>query len=285
MKTNKLIKIVGPRWSLLEKLYERDYYVTELATTLGKKTSEVSKQLHELEEARLAGSTQEHGERRKTYTLTALGRKAVELAQNLERAEPTPTKLTEPDRKYWENLRMKLSSRSEWVTMAALQDLTILCHNTRVWKLGDDFWQYLIEQFNTDGNSNLGKVVDCIDIIFRNASATEEKEVAEKIKGLFSERLAELIGADQHKNEWRAAFNCLRMMLSNAELLRLIQEKYEKVFKSEESSGKIYLLLMDELRKLYETNADEVREWLYRLMETSDPKAAESACYLYQALL
>ncbi len=288
METNKLIKIVGQRWSLIEKLYEKDYYVTELATALEKRPPEVSKQLHELEEAKLAGFTQKNGERRKTYSLTALGREAVELAQKLERAEPTPVKLTEPDRKYWEDLRTKLSSKSRWVAKAALQDLTILCHSTRVWKLGDDLWQYLIEQFNTNGNHNMGKIADCINIIFQNASVAKEKQITKKINELFSERLADLIGADRHKYEGSAvstAFDCLRTMLTNAEMLKLIQEKYEKAFKSDERFGRISDLLIGELKKLYETNASEIREWLYKQMEDSDPKTAEEAYSLYQDLL
>jgi predicted transcriptional regulator with HTH domain len=299
----KLAKLVDLRYEILEALYpDKDFTLTELHEKTGIDTGNLSKMVEgaknirgllnlklpndeALIEAREV--KRERGRPFKYIRLTESGKRVVSSFVEALRLPPSSgqVRLSDPDQKYWEDLRTKLSSRNEWVTMAALQDLIILCHNTRVWKLGDDFWHYLIEQFNTNGNSNLGKVADCINIIFRNASATEEKKVTEKTKGLFSERLAELIGADQHKNEWSVAFNCLRIMLPNAELLKLIQEKYEKAFKSEENSGKIYLLLMDELKKLYETNANEVREWLYRLMENSDPKAAESACYLYQALL
>jgi predicted transcriptional regulator with HTH domain len=302
LEGKKLARLVELRYEILETLYpDREFTLTELSEETGIDTGNLSKMVagaknirglldlklpndEALIEAREV--ERERGRPFKYIKLTESGKRVVSSFVEALRTPPSSgqVSLSDPDQKYWEDLRMKLNSRNEWVIQAALQDLIVLCHNTRIWKLGDDFWHYLIEQFNANGSSNIGKVIDCIDIIFRNASATEEKEVAEKTKGLFSERLSELIGADQHKNEWRAALNCLRIMLPNAELLRLIQEKYEKAFKSEDS-GRIELLLMDELKKLYETNANDVREWLYRVMEKSDSKVAESACYLYQSLV
>ncbi len=297
----KLARLVELRYEILETLYpDREFTLTELSKETGIDTGNLSKMvagaknMRGLLELKLPNDEalieareveRERGRPFKYIKLTESGKRIVSSFVEALRAPPSSAQvmLSDPDQKYWEDLRMKLNSRNDWVIQAALQDLTVLCHNTRIWKLGDDFWNYLTEQFNADSNSNIGKVVDCIDIIFRNASATEEKEVTEKTKGLFSERLARLIGVKRHKNEWRTAFKCLRLMLSNTELLRLIQEKYEKAFKSEDS-GRIELLLVDELKKLYETNANEIRDWLYRVMEKSDSKVAESAYNLYQSL-
>jgi predicted transcriptional regulator with HTH domain len=299
----KLARIIDLRYEILETLYpDKEFTLTELHEKTRIDTGNLSKMVkgaknirglldlklpndEALIEAR--EMERERGRPFKYIRLTESGKRIVSSFVEALKPLPSPgqVRLSDPDQKYWENLRTKLSSRHEWVTKAALQDLTILCRNTRLWKLGDNFWHYLIEQFNTTENSNLGQIVDCINIIFRSASATEEKEAKEKISGLFSERLAELIGTDQHIYEWSIAFGCLRIMLPTAEMLKLIQEKYEKALKSEEKFGKISTLLIDELKKLYKTSANEIREWLYKQMENSDPKAAERAYSLYQALL
>ena len=61
MRLPKSIELMGRRWSILQRLSQRKYYVSELAKELGKSPPEISKNLKELEENGLVRWEQKGG--------------------------------------------------------------------------------------------------------------------------------------------------------------------------------------------------------------------------------
>ncbi len=73
---SQVAKLVGRRWDILEKLYNRNYTATELKKDMGKKTlSWVSSQLKELRKAKLVDFEKGTDKRSKRYSLTNRGKR------------------------------------------------------------------------------------------------------------------------------------------------------------------------------------------------------------------
>lgn len=70
---NDTVNLVGKRWDIIEKLSERSYYVSELASELGRKVPQASVYLQELLDGGIVAFEQRGGDRRKYYSLSDKG--------------------------------------------------------------------------------------------------------------------------------------------------------------------------------------------------------------------
>jgi len=87
---NETLVLIGRRWEILEKLSEREHYVTELAEELGKKLPEASVQLRELLEEGLVELGQRDGDRRKFYSLSTRGERIYKAVAKASAAPDEP---------------------------------------------------------------------------------------------------------------------------------------------------------------------------------------------------
>jgi DNA-binding MarR family transcriptional regulator len=96
MKHAEAIRLLGKRLDILEKLREREFYVSELAKELGKQKPEISKYLRELEDNGLVEHEQKEGGRRKYYRVTEYAKKILEaINQVTQPIELGPKKVEE----------------------------------------------------------------------------------------------------------------------------------------------------------------------------------------------
>jgi DNA-binding MarR family transcriptional regulator len=77
LELDELVELVGRNWDILEKLRQKEHYVTELATELEKAKPQVSSSLKTLADAELVRSEQKEGDRRKYFTITARCEKLI----------------------------------------------------------------------------------------------------------------------------------------------------------------------------------------------------------------
>lgn len=282
-----LIELCVRRWSFLSLLYdqrEKRPSPSDLARQLEKTNQEISRWCRELEAADLIKLQTIKGERFKRCTFTRRGLRVVgrlkELLRDIELGEER--ELTDPSPDYWKELREELDSGSSWAAKAALEDLRDLCRKSRVWKLGEEFWNFLSEKLD----ANLNELIDCLLLIAVNASSNGEAEVAEKIKTRFYGKLKEILFSADRKTLWQSTLLCLKHILSEDEMLELLKARYEDAFKAEDEEEFKNVLhhFDDELRVFYETHNKEVRRWLYQKMKDRDPKVAERAFKLYRII-
>jgi DNA-binding MarR family transcriptional regulator len=90
------IELVGKRWDIIEKLSERSYYVSELASELGRKVPQASVYLQELLDEGLVTFEQRGGDRRKYYRLSGKGSRIYRAL-----VEATSTRDEEPGFEDW----------------------------------------------------------------------------------------------------------------------------------------------------------------------------------------
>jgi len=82
------IALMGKRWSIIEKLSKRKYYVSELAREFKKSAPEISINLKELERNGLLEFEQKEGERRKYYYLSDYANRIFRAVTQVTQVKP-----------------------------------------------------------------------------------------------------------------------------------------------------------------------------------------------------
>lgn len=91
MNIGECLELIGKRWNILMKLYERKRYVNELAGELHKSPPQISKELKELKNNGLVEYEQKEGKRLKYYYLTDSAKKILAAVTVATRSEPEET--------------------------------------------------------------------------------------------------------------------------------------------------------------------------------------------------
>jgi DNA-binding PadR family transcriptional regulator len=290
-----LVKVVGNRWGLLEKLYsEKEDYVSALAKKIEKKTPDVSGYLKELEKYVLV----KHEERaspekgmRKYYSLTDKGKRIVKFFKQYE-----STKVHSPANvEGW---------RVEWCLRAL--DTTISNEETR-YKLANAFFE-LCESKVWEHD----RVLEIFMDIVKNPEKFNNK-VGERFRAGFKRALRWMV-VDEEKSIWvKELFNLVVISAQEKDLnvelraffislldrffwaysekrlwiLKTVKaiifehdvEKDSKIFQN----GKYIILKCFESG--FESNRDEMFNLLLEKVEDSDPSIKEKAEDLIQSFI
>lgn len=135
LETAKQVELVGRRWIILEKLRQKNYYVTELADELGKTPPDVSALLAELKKAELVKSKKSEGERRKYYAPTKRCHMIVDFILELQHPDVEPTLDEIGNEKIVTCLKaLDPSLRNEKVKYQLANAFFTLCDKNRVWE-------------------------------------------------------------------------------------------------------------------------------------------------------
>lgn len=224
-----------------------------------------------------------HDSRFRVYRLTPRAEiLIVDLQALLKKLEQPSGSLAEPMPPYWNDLQIKLYSTSEMVVKAAFGDLKALCRSTKVWMLGNSFWNFLSNYLNRDDNKHFEDVIECISMVQSN-SAKEDGAVAQIIKERFSEKLERIVL--QRKGVESEAMSCLKTMLTTEELLTFAEAALEETFRLDEKEyGNQLSALVETIRNLHEKRNEDLRGWLYQKMASPDQNVATRSYTLYTSL-
>jgi len=86
-----LLQLLGRRWSIINKLSEKKYFVIELAGALGKEVPQTSLELKELLEKGLVECQHSGGGARKFYELTEFAKTVLAIASRLDDLKTQPS--------------------------------------------------------------------------------------------------------------------------------------------------------------------------------------------------
>lgn len=268
------VELMGRRWSILEKLNQRKYYVTELAEELGKTTPGVSADLKDLIKRGLVEFEQREGDRRKYCGLTARGKEifsAILMAtQPREKPKPEEKELASTkDIDFY--LNMIDNPSNEEILKMATEEFMILCgeyivtHHKRVLpflkeKLTDP--KYRIVRLN---------LLHSVHLIVQN---TRDEKILSEINLRFKKMLEELASdatleqsSEGSDLRYTAAINILPNIMKGEEGFKKLMEIYQNMIS--EGSQLTHAMRSTVLSK-YPEKRGEVRKALFEML--TDPR-------------
>ena len=275
MKINKNVREVmnkiGRRWDIIEKLYESPHGLTELARELGKKDSQVLRELKDLPPE----IVKRVGKGRKTkYVLTENAKRLVGSILQAFSELPESKVLTDPKPDEWKRIKGGLGGKYEEERQLALEEFIEFCRTKRAWKI-PEVLDYLKEVRNKEFSIGGGEIraVNLIRDVIKNARL--EKELEEVRKAFLPVAREMWEGKD-----WRTAFEILKDLLPEEEVVELAKNKCLEAFRREEGKE-----ILNYFKSFFKKRLDEIKPWFYELVRDEDERVRKGALNYYRELI
>ena len=254
-------KLVGRSWDILEKLYDRKYYVHELAEALERSDAGVSPYLNALREEGLIDFEEGAG-RRRYYRLKDGCREIVDAIRGAQEQAETPI-----DEEEFERLLSHINSpRTQDLALEGLSDMS-----TRYTLKSDRLIKKVFELFKSDVDIPLKmyRIFSRLCYVGRKESLLDD-ELINEIACYALDRIRGASVTKEEKTEVRDLWIILDTVIGSNEIvdycINYAREEQETKYKEEEEF--IRETLRNTLRS--EEKREEVRQRLWKLVEEGE---------------
>lgn len=254
-------KLIGRSWDILEKLYDREYYVHELAEALGRSDAGVSPYLNALREKGLIDFEEGAG-RRRYYRLKVGCREIVEAIMGAQ--EPQMSSINEEE---FDRLLDRIHSPgTQGLALEGLSDMS-----TRYALKSDRLIKKVFEHFKSDVEIPLKmyRIFSRLCYKGRKESLLDD-ELINEIAGYTLDRIKEDSVTKEEKTEVRDLWIILDTVVGSNELVDYCINYALEEMEPEYKQGEQFIRETLKSALSSEKKREEVRQRLWKLVEESE---------------
>ena len=182
---------------------------------------------------------------------------------------------TEKESEKLKKLKKRLSSRSEYVFLAALSKLRVLCKTAKVWEL-DGFLEYLADNLREE-NEYFDDFVRMAKDVASNARSEGALDEVVKVLKPKAEEI--------YSRNWRKGIEVLSSICPEEVLDRVLERLDETIRKDVAEYNQEWQVLVSWLKKLWRNHSERIEDWLFERMELEDKVVAKRAFEIYEKLI